>query len=178
MTTQIVGDRREDVRFGRPDVPAAILVEVDGPRQIAGRKELRLAHGARPRSLQLVVLHVAGVENGERIEQLTAKQATAPIVVGERGQRGDDRAYAVESSEVRFESPDRDLDARLDAVGGGYALGEARTVLETVSRRADGLGREAPPQIGRQIEREFRLLPIAFEDDVHGLETGQRDVER
>ena len=51
---QVVRHRAEHVGFRRPDVDAAVGVEVHGVPQEARRHELRLAHRAGPRALQAV----------------------------------------------------------------------------------------------------------------------------
>jgi hypothetical protein len=139
---------------------------------------LRLAHGASPRSFQLIVLHVAAVEDGQGVEQFAAKQSAAPIVIRQRRQRRNHGPHAAEPAEVRLEPPHRHLDARLDRVRRGHALREARVLLQPPLRGANGVAAKAPPQVGGKVEREFGLLPIALEHDRHGLEAGQCDVER
>ena len=61
-------------------------------------------------------LDVAAIQDLERAEQLGAEERRPPRVVGERHQRRDRRPHAGEPAEVRLEPPDRDEDARVDAV--------------------------------------------------------------
>ncbi len=55
--------------------------------------------------------HMAGIDDFERLEQFTTKQGTAPTVIGERRQRGEDGKIARGTSKVRFHTPERDNDA-------------------------------------------------------------------
>src|SRR5262249_26270271 len=67
---QIVSDRSEHVTLCRPDIAAAVAVEIFGELQITRRHELRLAHRAGPRALHLIHVDVAAVEDLERPEEL------------------------------------------------------------------------------------------------------------
>ena len=74
---QEVGDGREDVGQRAPDVAPAVAVEVLRVAQVGRGHELRLPQRAGPRSLQPGELDVAAVEDGERVEQLGAKERRA-----------------------------------------------------------------------------------------------------
>ncbi|EXI72584.1 MAG: hypothetical protein AW07_03189 [Candidatus Accumulibacter sp. SK-11] len=87
-----------------------------------------MSKGARPRADQTFRGDVAGIEDLQRAEELTAKEGLPPSVAGERGERSEQRPLAEVAPEVALDTPDGDDGVRVDSValGGG---GERRSPL-------------------------------------------------
>ena len=163
---QVEGDRCKHVGLRRPDVAAAVAVEVLRVLQVGGRHELGLPERARPRSLELCQIDVTAIENLERAEQLRSEERGAARIVRERRERRDGRPNTGEAPEVRLEAPHRDHDARRHAVALSD-VGEQRPVLgEHRLARANQGRREPPLQVLIELECEFGLRAVAFEDRV------------
>ena len=116
MLAQEVGGRIKHVGLGVDQVAAAVAVAVDGEAQVVLGEELRLADFAGPGAAQLLGLHVAAVDDGQRREQLFGEEGRAAAVIGQRRQRVEDVHRAGIGAEAGLHAPDGDDDLLLDAV--------------------------------------------------------------
>src|SRR5262249_51802511 len=110
---------REHVRWRRPDVAAAVAVVVLRVAQVARRHELHLAHRAGPRSLQVVQVDIAAIQDLERVEQLAAKERRAARIPRERGEGRRGRAGPAAVGRRRRSGACWDPTPKLAAMFGG-----------------------------------------------------------
>ena len=174
---QVMGDRGEHVGRGSPDVPVPVLVEIDGPLQVARRHELRLPHGAGPRAAQGLEGDVAAIDDLQGIEQFTAEERAAPPFPRQRRQRLDGRPDAAEAAEVRFQAPDGDDVPSRHAVGrlhGAQQIAMAGRLLGCGPHHGP---RQAPRDVLVHREHDLRLRLVALDHRRRRLEVGQRPVD-
>ena len=175
---QIVGDGAKDIRQRVPDIAPPVAVLVDRVSQIAGRNELRLPHGAGPRTLHGFKLDIALVDHTQRRQQLLLEKAGAPAVVGQRRQRRHHRVLAGILAVKALDPPDRQDKAGLHAVFLADPVQKRRMLGQhLLAALCLGVGHHLVAVL-REGHREFWLLAVALQDGLHRLKPGQRRVQR
>ena len=102
----IVSRRSERVGRRVQQIDAPVAVEVDAEVEVALGDELKLAELTRPRSAHFGDGKIAAVDDLDRRQQLPAEEIGPPAIVGERRQRRQRRAVAVEGAEVGLQTPE------------------------------------------------------------------------
>ena len=122
-------------------------------------------------------LDVAAVHDLQRAEELLAEERRTPRIVGERRQRRNRRTDTGESSKVRFQSPDRGNDPRLDLVLLAHRVQKVAVLRVHLLRGEDAALGQPPFEIRGEVERELGLRAVALEDLLDRLDVSEGGVE-
>jgi hypothetical protein len=193
---ELVGSRGQCIRHRAPDVLAPVAVEVVGERMVFRRHELREAHGARPRTLEVLAGAHPVLQQLEGRHQLVAEQLLAPAEKGLGGQRLDHVMLRAAGGAVGgLAPPDGQHDRRrhaqlaLDALQRRAVLGEQRLALHRQALQIGGVqilgGRSrelglalhlARALAGQHQIRHCQIKPHSLEGRIEGAARHARGI--
>ncbi len=107
---------------------------------------------------------VALVDDLERVDELFAEELAAALVVGERRQGVDHRIAAEVIAVIAFEPPERDEEARRDAVFVPDPVQELRMHPQHLLAARDARLVDAQVDVAPEGLREFGLLAVQLDD--------------
>ena len=161
-----------------PQVDAGIAVAVDRIGAEGGRHELHMPHRAGPRAVHIDRIDVSGIDDAQRVEQLTAKEIAAATVEGERREAGRNVVAAEGGSVVGFQPPERHQHGFRNAV----------LLLDRIEQRGmfshqflaarDPARGDTRPQIIGKRQQEFGLAAVELDHALDRRDAGQRGIQR
>ena len=120
---------------------------------------------------------MALVEDGEGVEQLAAEEGAAAAVVSQRGQRGDYRKAPSVATEIRFDGPQGDDEAGLDAVLARHPIEQRLVLGQLAPALLDPRQRHHPGQVLLEAQRELGLMAIELDHPRDRFDARERAIE-
>jgi hypothetical protein len=175
---EIARRRAERVGDVVPDVAFTVAVLVDRVVVIGCGNELRVAHGAGPRSVHALEGDVAVLEDLQRGDDLRFGELGLGPGAVERAERADDVLVAGLRAVVRLHTPDGDEDVTVDAVFGFELIEQCLVLDQLLLARLDALVRDHAVDIFADRLHVFWLVIRHLDHFGIGRETLKRAVER
>jgi hypothetical protein len=175
-----MGNGGKDIRLAVPDVPALVLVKVDGQAEEVGGHELALAQGPGPGAHQPFRGGRLLVDDAQGRQQLGAEEFAAVGArgpVGQGGQGADDGSLAHVAAKIAFDGPQGDDKLGRHPVLGADLFEQGAVLGQALPGGLHPAGRHHPLQIGGQGDGVFGLALLQGEDLRAGPQSGQGLVQ-
>lgn len=117
------------------------------------------------------------IENAQGMQQLAAEHRPATAVVGQGGERLNDRKVSLGTPVIALDAPHRDQQRRRHPVAAAHGPDQLAVLGEHALPFLDSTGRGDTGQIAAEVERELRLLAVARDHRLERHQAGERRIQ-